>query len=105
MKINSLLLRIVFLLFINVLFTNSIQAQEKSSDQNWPDRTVLPIEPYQKVGKVAPTIKDSDPIEWPKEISAPEGAPNVFGLATKSRTNFLRPMLHFLFYKILVPFL
>lgn len=45
--------------------------------QNWPDRTVLPIEPYQKVGKVAPTIKDSDPIEWPKEISAPESAPNV----------------------------
>ncbi|PIF30069.1 integrase-like protein [Flavobacterium sp. 9] len=29
----------------------------------------------------------------------------VSGLATKSRTNFLRPMLHFLFYKILVPFL
>ncbi|MFH6996655.1 arylsulfatase [Flavobacterium sp. FlaQc-57] len=55
----------------------SVNAQENSAPKNWPDRTVLPIEPYQKVGKVAPTIKDSDPIEWPKEISAPEGAPNV----------------------------
>ena len=28
-----------------------------------PDRTVLPIQPYQKVGKVAPAIRDSDPIQ------------------------------------------
>jgi arylsulfatase len=54
-----------------------INAQEKSPQQSWPDRTALPIEAYQKVGKVSPNIKDSDPIAWPQEISAPEGAPNV----------------------------
>jgi len=37
----------------------------------------LPIPPYQKVGKIAPTVEGSDPIEWPKEVAAPEGAPNV----------------------------
>jgi arylsulfatase A-like enzyme len=51
---------------------SSIKAQ-----QVWPDRTALPIEPYQKIGKISPIIKDCDPIDWPKEISAPEGAPNV----------------------------
>jgi hypothetical protein len=42
-----------------------------------PDRRHLPIEPYQKVGKIAPSVGESDPIDWPKEITAPEGAPNV----------------------------
>lgn len=46
------------------------------------DRTVLPIPPYQKVGKLAPTIKDSDPIKWPVEVSAPKGAPNVLVIMT-----------------------
>ncbi len=43
----------------------------------WPDRSHLPIEPFQKVGKIAPSVGESDPIDWPKEVSAPEGAPNV----------------------------
>ena len=63
--------------FIAVFSFTAMNAQETTSSQNWPDRTVLPIEPYQKVGKIAPTIKDSDKIDWPKEIGAPEGAPNV----------------------------
>jgi arylsulfatase A-like enzyme len=46
------------------------------------DRTVLPIPPYQKAGKLAPTIKDSDPIKWPVEVSAPKGAPNVLLIMT-----------------------
>lgn len=51
----------------------SVSAQS----DNWPDRRHLPIEPYQKVGKIAPSVGESDPIDWPKEIAAPEGAPNV----------------------------
>lgn len=39
------------------------------------DRTVLPIPPHQKVGKIAPTIKGSDPIQWPQEVAAPRGHP------------------------------
>ncbi|HEX3357339.1 MAG TPA: arylsulfatase [Tepidisphaeraceae bacterium] len=50
--------------------------QHVASDQMF-DRTVLPIPPYQKVGKLAPEIKDCDPIKWPVEVSAPKGAPNV----------------------------
>ncbi|WP_374529211.1 arylsulfatase [Acinetobacter sp.] len=46
------------------------------------DRTVLPIVPYQKVGKVAPAINDSDPVAWPIEVSAPKGAPNVLLIMT-----------------------
>lgn len=72
MKSNFLLL-----MLLPFLFCSSIQAQENTSTKNWPDRTTLPIEAYQKTGKIEPNIKDSDPIEWPKEISAPEGAPNV----------------------------
>jgi arylsulfatase len=34
------------------------------------------IRPYQKVGKIDTTVSGSDPIEWPKEIAAPAGAPN-----------------------------
>ncbi|OOG65896.1 hypothetical protein [Flavobacterium sp. A45] len=61
-----------------VLFSFSVvNAKEKETPQNWPDRTVLTIEPYQKVGKIAPAIKNSDKIDRPKEISAPEGAPNL----------------------------
>jgi len=63
--------------FIVLFSFGSANAQDKSSSPNWPDRKVLPIEPYQKTGKIAPNIKDSDPIEWPKEIGAPAGAPNV----------------------------
>lgn len=49
---------------------------------NWPDRSSLPIQPYQKVGKIETTVSGSDPIEWPKEITAPEGAPNVLLVMT-----------------------
>ncbi|WP_273732915.1 arylsulfatase [Mycolicibacterium septicum] len=48
----------------------------------WPDRSKLPIEPYQKVGKIDRTVKGSDPIEWPKEVAAPEGAPNILLVMT-----------------------
>jgi arylsulfatase A-like enzyme len=56
-----------------------ILAACRSSDgsSEWPDRRRLPIEPYQKVGHVAPSVGASDPIEWPREVSAPDGAPNV----------------------------
>ena len=43
----------------------------------WPDRRHLPIEQYQELGKIAPSVGGSDPIDWPKEIEAPKGAPNV----------------------------
>ena len=43
----------------------------------WPDRRHLPIEPYRELGKIAPSVGGSDPIDWPKEIEAPKGAPNV----------------------------
>jgi arylsulfatase A-like enzyme len=49
---------------------------------NWPDRSRLPIQPYQKVGKIDTTVSGSDPIEWPKEVTAPEGAPNVLLVMT-----------------------
>ena len=68
---------ILFLGFIAQLSFISMNAQEKGAKAAWPDRTVLPIEAYQKIGKVNPNVKDSDPIDWPKEVSAPEGAPNV----------------------------
>ena len=41
--------------------------------QSWPDRTRLPIAPFQEVGRIERTIADSDPVDWPKEIAAPEG--------------------------------
>ncbi len=37
---------------------------------------------YQKVGKLAPAIKGCDPIQWPVEVSAPKGAPNVLLVMT-----------------------
>ena len=48
----------------------------------WPDRSRLPIPTEQKVGKIAPTVEGSDPIEWPREVAAPEGAPNVLLIMT-----------------------
>lgn len=69
--------KILLIGFITLLSYDSMNAQEKPVNTSWPDRSSLPIEPYQKVNKVNPNIKDSDPIDWPKEISAPEGAPNV----------------------------
>ncbi|NVK52806.1 MAG: arylsulfatase [Flavobacteriaceae bacterium] len=50
---------------------------ESTAKSEWPDRLHLPIEPYQKEGKIAPSLGESDPYDWPKEITAPEGAPNV----------------------------
>ncbi|MGI9823609.1 arylsulfatase [Agromyces sp. Marseille-Q5079] len=49
---------------------------------SWPDRTRLPIEPFQEVGRVERTVAGSDPIEWPVEVSAPTGAPNVLVVMT-----------------------
>lgn len=46
------------------------------------DRTVLPIVPYQKIGKIGPTSEESDPAAWPIEVSAPKGAPNVLLIMT-----------------------
>lgn len=57
--------------------SDSTKASEPTEAVQWPDRRHLPIEPYQKVGEIAPSLGKSDPIDWPKEISAPEGAPNV----------------------------
>jgi len=69
--------RILFVLLIALVPFCSTNAQQKPAAEPWPNRKVLPIEPYQKKGIIAPNIKDSDPIDWPKEISAPAGAPNV----------------------------
>ncbi len=72
-----------FLLLATLVVTASALAQEKpAATEDMFDRTVLPIPPYQKVGKLAPTIKDSDPIQWPEEVSAPKGAPNVLLVMT-----------------------
>ncbi|WP_137843374.1 arylsulfatase [Microbacterium sp. 2FI] len=49
---------------------------------SWPDRTRLPIEPFQRVGRIDRTVAGSDPIEWPAEVSAPAGAPNVLVVMT-----------------------
>lgn len=48
-----------------------------ASAQQWPDRRHLPVEPYVKANKLAPAVKDSSKADWPLEIQAPEGAPNV----------------------------
>lgn len=50
--------------------------------QDWPDRRHLPIEPYQKLGKLDPSVGASDSIEWPTEIAAPDGAPNILLIMT-----------------------
>ncbi|HEY4416967.1 MAG TPA: arylsulfatase [Verrucomicrobiae bacterium] len=58
------------------------QAAEPVSPDDMFDRTVLPVPPYQKVGKLAPEIKGCDPIKWPVEVSAPKSAPNVLLIMT-----------------------
>lgn len=63
-------------LMLSCTWVISVQAQE------WPDRRHLPIEPYQQIGELAPAIKDSSPIKWPKEVEAPAGAPNVLLIMT-----------------------
>lgn len=50
-------------------------AQQASG--TWPDRLHLPIEPYQPSGKLSPAVRDSTKLDWPREIQAPAGAPNV----------------------------
>jgi len=57
---------LVTTLFAYVLITGlatSVSAQSKE----WPDRRHLPIGPYQKVGKIASSVGEFDPIDWPKE--------------------------------------
>lgn len=51
-------------------------------ESEWPDRTRLPIPPFQKVGRIDRTIAGSDPIEWPREVTAPQGAPNILLIMT-----------------------
>lgn len=63
-----------------VMFSCSLAVTAQA--QEWPDRRHLPIEPFQQVGKLAPSLGASDPIEWPTEIAAPEGAPNVLLVMT-----------------------
>jgi arylsulfatase len=53
-----------------------------SGSGEWPDRTRLPIPAHQEIGKIDRTVAGSDPIEWPKEVAAPEGAPNVLLIMT-----------------------
>ncbi|NHI17826.1 arylsulfatase [Microbacterium excoecariae] len=48
----------------------------------WPDRSVLPIPSYQQVGKLDRTVAGSDPVDWPRTASAPEGAPNILVVMT-----------------------
>ncbi|MGV2982105.1 sulfatase-like hydrolase/transferase [Microbacterium sp. AGC85] len=50
--------------------------------QDWPDRSRLPISALQTVGHIGRSIEDSDPIEWPREVKAPDGAPNVLIVMT-----------------------
>ena len=65
-----------------VAATSQAEVDKQAQDNVVFDRTVLPIAPYQKVGKVAASIQDSDPIAWPIEVSAPKGAPNVLLIMT-----------------------
>jgi arylsulfatase A-like enzyme len=67
---------LVAMVLVGILSAGRVTNVSGQSDK-WPDRRHLPIEPYQKVGKIAPSVGESDPIDWPKEITAPEGAPNV----------------------------
>ncbi|CAL8969311.1 hypothetical protein PROP_00510 [Propionicimonas sp. T2.31MG-18] len=53
-----------------------------TAESGWPDRTHLPIRPFQQVGHIDRTIDGSDPIEWPREVEAPDGAPNVLLVMT-----------------------
>lgn len=55
---------------------------EPTTAEGWPDRTRLPIPPYQKVGRIDRTLSGSDPVDWPREVSAPAGAPNVLLIMT-----------------------
>jgi arylsulfatase len=72
----------LFILGMTATLLASPGAYAQAAPEAMFDRTVLPIPPYQKVGKLAPTIKDSDPIQWPVEVSAPKGAPNVLLILT-----------------------
>lgn len=53
-----------------------------SETPEWPDRSRLPIAPSQHVGKIERTISGSDPIDWPREVAAPVGAPNILLVMT-----------------------
>lgn len=59
----------------------AVQASAQSADAVF-DRTVLPIPPYQKVGELSPTVEGSGKIEWPQEVAAPAGAPNILLIMT-----------------------
>lgn len=75
-KVNALVVAAVSLL--GVFCSEAIAERTKEANNSeWPDREHLPIEPFQKSGKLAPTVRDSTKMEWPKEISAPDGAPNI----------------------------
>jgi arylsulfatase len=56
-------------------------AQESKTSGDQPDRTVLPIPPAPFKGKIERTAKDSTP-DFPKQVEAPEGAPNVLLILT-----------------------
>jgi arylsulfatase A-like enzyme len=56
-------------------------AQESKTSGDRLDRSVLPIPPSPFKGEIKRTAKDSTP-DFPKEVEAPEGAPNVLLILT-----------------------
>ncbi|MFV0307616.1 MAG: arylsulfatase [Desertimonas sp.] len=52
------------------------------ADPPWPDRRTLPIPVWQHVGRIDRTVSGSDPVEWPRQVGAPVGAPNVLLVMT-----------------------
>ena len=63
-------LQVAMLAVALVLLATGGQAADK------PDRTVLPVPAPTFHGKIGTTVKDSKP-DFPKQIQAPAGAPNV----------------------------
>jgi len=37
-----------------------LETRASAQSDEWPDRRHLPIEPYQKVGKIAPSVGESE---------------------------------------------
>src|SRR5262249_9062023 len=58
----------------------AVLAQDKKATED-PPRNVLPIPEPPFQGKIGPTTKDSK-TDFPKEVQAPKGAPNVLLILT-----------------------
>jgi arylsulfatase A-like enzyme len=72
----------ISLLILSIAFSGVLSTPCNAQNTTWPDRTNLPVQPYQKPTKIAPSLKESVTPEWPKLISAPKGAPNVLLVMT-----------------------